>query len=75
MSDQNTPAKLPDFESSLKKLETIVTQMEKSDLSLEKALKQFEEGVKLARHCQQALSTAEQQVEVLSADQQNEENA
>lgn len=72
MSDKTPPATLPDFESSLKKLESIVTDMEKSDLSLEAALKQFEAGITLARHCQQALSTAEQQVEVLVASQANE---
>lgn len=72
MSDEPVNPKLPDFEGSLKKLETIVSEMEKSDLSLEKALKQFEEGIKLARTCQQALSNAEQQVEILVADQNKE---
>lgn len=72
MPNEKTPTSLPDFETSLKKLETIVGQMEKADLSLEQALKAFEEGIGLARHCQQALSQAEQQVEVLIADQPEE---
>ena len=59
---------LPDFEGTLKKLESIVTQMESGELSLEQALKNFEDGVALARECQQALRQAEQRVQVLMAD-------
>jgi exodeoxyribonuclease VII small subunit len=36
---------MPSFEESLKKLETIVDQLEKGDLALEESLKLFEEGV------------------------------
>ena len=35
------------------------------DLPLEKAMKKFEEGIKLTRSCQTALKEAEQKVEVL----------
>ena len=35
---------------------------------LEKALQQFEKGVKLSRECQQALESAEQRVKVLLDD-------
>lgn len=69
---EKTPSPLPDFEAALKKLEAIVGHMEKADLSLDQALKQFEEGIGLALHCQQALSQAEQQVEILIADQKEE---
>ena len=58
---------VPDFEQALNELEAIVQQMEKDELSLEQALLQFETGVKLARQCQQALKTAEQRIEILSA--------
>lgn len=53
----------PDFESSLKELETIVSRLEKPDVPLDDALKYFEEGVTLARLCQKALKQAEQQVQ------------
>jgi exodeoxyribonuclease VII small subunit len=56
---------LPDFEGALKKLESIVTKMEGGQLSLDDALKHFEEGVALARHCQQVLRQAEQRVQEL----------
>ena len=39
--------------------------MEEGDLSLEASLQAFEDGVKLTRQCQQALSAAEQRVQVL----------
>jgi len=58
---------VPDFEQALNELEGIVQQMENNELSLEQALLQFETGVKLARQCQQALKTAEQRIEIMSA--------
>ena len=54
------------FEASLDKLEKIVEKMEGGDLSLEESLKVFEEGVKLTRECQQALTLAEQKVKMLT---------
>ncbi len=53
------------FEDSLARLETLVAQMEKGDLSLEASLETFEEGVKLTRECQTALNAAEQRVKLL----------
>lgn len=55
----------PNLEKSLQQLEDIVQQLEDGDIPLEKALQQFEKGVKLSRDCQQALDTAEQRVKVL----------
>ena len=50
---------MPSFEDSLKKLETIVEQLEKGDLPLEDSLKLFEEGVGLSASCKQELDAAE----------------
>ena len=50
---------MPSFEESLKKLETIVDQLEKGDLALEDSLKLFEEGVGLSAACKQELDAAE----------------
>ena len=44
---------------------TLVDELEAGDLPLEKAMKKFEEGIKLTRECQKALKEAEQKVEVL----------
>lgn len=50
------------FEDSIEALEAIVEQLESGDLSLEAALKAFEEGVKLSHECQKSLSSAEQKI-------------
>lgn len=57
--------KTPDFEQALADLEETVEKLERGDLPLEEALKQFERGIGLARSCQQALKQAEQKVEIL----------
>lgn len=62
MSDKKPTA---DFETSLKRLETLVTQMEQGDMPIEDALKAFEEGIGLTRECQSILDQAEQKVQVL----------
>ena len=57
--------KAPDFEQSLAELEQLVERLERGDLPLEEALKDFERGVELTRHCQTALKAAQQRVEIL----------
>ena len=52
-----------DFESSLKKLEKIVSDLENGDLPLEESIKTFEEGVKRTKHCQNLLSKAELKIQ------------
>ena len=56
---------MANFEESLKKLETIVTQLEEGDLALEDSLKLFEEGVGLSAVCKQELDAAEGKVQML----------
>lgn len=53
------------FEESLRKLEQVVDQLESGDLSLEKSLDLFEQGVRLSRECQKRLDDAERRVEIL----------
>ena len=56
---------LATFEESLKKLETIVAQLERGDLPLEDSLKMFEEGMRLSAECKQELDAAEGKVQIL----------
>ena len=56
---------MPTFEESLSKLETIVDQLEKGDLSLEESLRLFEQGVALSAACKQELDAAEGKVQML----------
>lgn len=61
----NDPSKEPDFEQALAELEQLVERLERGDLPLEEALKTFERGVVLTRHCQTSLKAAQQKVEIL----------
>ena len=54
-----------DFERSLNRLEQVVKRLESPDLSLDDAMKLFEEGVKLSRECQKQLEEAEARVAIL----------
>ena len=59
-------AKKPfNLEKSLTDLEALVEELESGALPLDKAMKKFEEGIKLTRGCQAALKEAEQKVEIL----------
>ncbi len=58
----------PDFEAALKKLDTLVEKLEGGELTLEQALKHFEEGVTTARQCQLALKQAQLRVQELLDD-------
>ena len=57
--------KLKDFETALKSLEEIVSQLEAGDLTLDRALELFEQGVKISRFCNSKLEEAERKVETL----------
>lgn len=56
---------MPKFEECLKRLEEIVDRLEKGDLTLEKSLELFEEGMRLSTSCRQELESAEGKVEIL----------
>lgn len=58
-------SKKPDFERSLARLEEVVRKLESPQLSLDEAMKLFEEGVGLSRECQKQLEEAEGRVEIL----------
>ncbi len=57
------------FEQALGELETLVTAMESGEMSLEDSLRAFEQGVRLTRDCQQALTEAEQKVQLLLSEE------
>ena len=58
----------PKFEKDLEKLEKIVDTLEEGGLPLDDSIKKFEEGIKLAKRCEKALSAAEKKIEVLTKD-------
>jgi exodeoxyribonuclease VII small subunit len=60
------------FEEALKKLEKIVADLEKGDLSLDEALKKYQEGLELSRVCSQKLDSAKKKVDVLTKNKKGE---
>lgn len=54
------------FEEALKKLEKIVEELEKGNLSLDDALKKYQEGIELARQCGSKLENAKKKIDVLT---------
>jgi exodeoxyribonuclease VII small subunit len=58
-------SKPPDFEQALAELEGLVERLERGDVPLDEALRTFERGVALTRHCQACLQAAQQKVEIL----------
>ena len=56
---------LPDLETSIAEINTLITQMEQGELSLEQSLERFERGIHLIKHCQKVLQDAESKVQIL----------
>lgn len=57
------------FEEAMERLENIVEDLERGDLSLDESLRIFEEGMKLVSFCSKKLEEAEQKVTMLIKDQ------
>jgi exodeoxyribonuclease VII small subunit len=60
------------FEQSMKQLERIVQELEDGDLPLEKAIKKFEEGIKLTKLCSEKLDETEKKISILLKDSEGE---
>lgn len=60
------------FEQSMKQLERIVQELEDGDLPLEKAIKKFEEGIKLTKLCSQKLDETEKKISILLKDSEGQ---
>jgi exodeoxyribonuclease VII small subunit len=47
------------FEQALEELETLVKELENGDIELNVAVKKYNEGMKLSKHCHDLLKSAE----------------
>ena len=56
------------FEENLSKLEQLTADIKRSDISLEEALKDFEEGIKLAGGMEKQLDEIEGKVQILMSE-------
>lgn len=61
------------FEEALKKLESVVEQLESEEVSLEESIALYEEGMKLSQYCTDTLEQAKQRIE--KVDQQHDQDA
>jgi len=62
----------PNFEETLAELEKLIANLEEGDLSLDESLSGFKHGIELTRQCQAALDNAQQTVELLTNNQDEE---
>ena len=62
MAETNRPV----FEESLKKLEAASDNLKKDNISLEDALRNFEEGIKYYNECNDILNSAKQKIETFT---------
>ena len=53
------------FEEAMKKLEKIVTELESGNFNLDESVLKFEEGVKIAKQCNNMLENAEKKITIL----------
>jgi exodeoxyribonuclease VII small subunit len=60
---------LPNFEETLAELEKLIANLEEGELSLDESLSGFKHGIELTRRCQAALDNAQQTVELLTKNQ------
>lgn len=59
------------FEMKMTRLETIVKSLDEEEVSLEKSLELYQEGIKLSQECDNILKNAELKVEELNKDTDN----
>ena len=64
------------FEEAMKKLEALAQELEKGDLDLDQSVQKFEEGMALAKKCNDILEKAEKRITILIQEEEGlkEEN-
>jgi exodeoxyribonuclease VII small subunit len=70
IKNQSTDLSNFSFESAVNELEAIVSQMESHQLPLEEALTAFKRGTNLLQQCQKTLAEVDQQIQLLTEDNQ-----
>lgn len=58
------------FEETLKKLESIVEELEGGDISLDKAIAKYQEGMSLSKQCLDSLNKAEKKIKICLKDKE-----
>jgi exodeoxyribonuclease VII small subunit len=58
------------FEESMKKLEEMSMQMKRNDITLQEAIKCYEEGVECYKECNKILQDAQQKIKIYGEDEE-----
>ena len=53
------------FEKGISKLQGLVKELERNDISLEQSVENFEKGIKVAKYCERKLKDAEDKVKAI----------
>jgi|TARA_B100001105_G_scaffold228900_1_gene200231 exodeoxyribonuclease VII small subunit len=60
---------LSSFEGDLKKMQSILEEIESKDLNLEEIIDKYKLGIELSKKCQKALEEAEQKIKQVTDNQ------
>ena len=60
---------LSSFEDDLKKMQSILEEIESKDLNLEEIIDKYKLGIELSKKCQKALEEAEQKIKQVTDNQ------
>lgn len=71
-SSTGSETKLPDFETSIQRLEQLIDQVESGQVPLEESIERYAQGMELVRHCRSILEKAEQKIRLLKLDEQGD---
>lgn len=66
-------AKKETFKQSMERLDGIIEALDRNEIELEDAIKLFEEGLQLVKNCDAQLKQFEQRMNVLLADEEEED--
>lgn len=71
-NENNTQLNNMTYETAVKRLEEIVSTLERNEVSLDESMKLFEEGTALTALCSKKLEEAQQKITVLTKEENKE---
>ncbi len=71
-NENNTQLNNMTYETAVKRLEEIVSILERNEVSLDESMKLFEEGTALTALCSKKLEEAQQKITVLTKEENKE---
>lgn len=66
MTTKKKEVDLAQYETSIKKVEGIISKLREGKITLDESLKQYEEGVSLIKECMHAIESMEKKITLLT---------